>query len=177
MSMKTSAEGLAFTTAWEGQRSRKYRCQAGHWTIGVGHKLTPAENTSGVIVIAGERVPFDGGLTDAQIAALLAQDKRRYESAVWHRMQRGGVPAPMKQHEFDALVSYAFNIGATAFLNLSSVPKLLLEGKPDPAFGIWRSWNKVTDPATKRKVVSEGLDKRRAAEIALYRTGDYTGKP
>lgn len=108
--MTTSEEGRRLLSQWEGMRLKVYRDVAGFPTIGIGHLLSRDEATSGKIRIRGEPVRYAEGLTEPQVLDLLAQDIERYERAVSER-----VKVPVTQEQFDALVSFAFNVGIGAF--------------------------------------------------------------
>lgn len=108
--MRMSDHGLELLKEWEGDILHVYKDQAGLPTIGVGHLLTRSELTSGKIMISGEAVKWANGITEAQSLALLAQDVLPAENAI-----HLGVKPPLAQHQYDALVSFIFNVGAGAF--------------------------------------------------------------
>ena len=145
-----------------------YTCQAGHQTIGVGHKITPHELDSGLLMIDGLAVRWIDGLSTEQINVLMRADLRESERAV-----NESVTVPLTNNQFAALVSLAFNIGSTAF-RWSSVVRVLNQGQYDLVPGFMRLWNKVTvlvcdvDGCKKVKKVSKGLVNRREAEIRLW---------
>src|SRR6266699_3112988 len=109
--MKMSDTGLAMLTALEGSRGTAYQDQLGLWTIGVGHLLTKSELTSGKLWIGGQPVRWSAGLTDQQIHDLLAEDLARTEQVVTDALL-----LTLSQPQFDALVSFAFNVGGPAFV-------------------------------------------------------------
>ncbi|TGE25768.1 lysozyme [Hymenobacter aquaticus] len=117
--------GRAFITHEEGEVLHEYKCAAGVDTIGVGH-------TQGV---------FDGEvITESQSQAFLSADLSHFEAAV-NRM----VTVPLNQHQFNALVSFAFNLGEGA-LQKSSLLKLINANVKDPAeltahFTMWDNVN------------------------------------
>ena len=83
---------------------------------------------------------------------------------------------PLSQQQFDALVDFAYNCGVGA---LASSTLLTAVNGSDFAgaateFG---KWNKARDPASGLLIVSPGLTKRRAAEVAIFLNADYSGKP
>lgn len=94
-------------------------------------------------------------ITRERSQAILASDLLRFERAV-NRL--GG---RMNQGQFDALVSFAFNVGEEA-LKSSTLLKKHLAGDHDGAGREFARWNKAGG-----KVLA-GLVKRRAAETALY---------
>ena len=119
---------------WEGSESHVYRDVAGLPTIGVGHLLTQDELSSGKIIIDSEEVRYGEGLTEAQIIALLGQDLDRFETCVTNSAQ-----VDLTQNQFDALVSFAFNVGITAFRN-STLLKRLNQGNYDEVPNQMRRW-------------------------------------
>src|SRR6185436_11783170 len=108
--MQMSEHGLGLLQKWEGFELKLYKDSAGLPTIGVGHLLTKSELTSGKIVINGIPVRYSGDLTNQQVLDLLSQDLKPSEQAV-----NKGVKVALNQNQFDALVSFAFNVGNPAF--------------------------------------------------------------
>lgn len=139
--MKTSPTGRALIRQFEDCRLEAYLCPAGIWTIGVGH-------TRGVK--KGDRC------STQQADVWLTQDLEDAESAVAML-----VKAPLTQGQFDALVSFTFNLGARALAE--STLLILLNRRNYPAaaeqFGRW-----VYSKGQKLG----GLVRRRAAEAALF---------
>lgn len=142
--MKLSEQGIDLITSFEGLRLSAYQCQAGVWTIGYGH-------TGGV-------KPTDK-ITKEQAVEYFRKDVSRFEEAV-SRL----VKAPLTQHEFDALVSLAFNIGIGAF-SKSTLLKLLNDNEREAAAKQFARWNKAGG------AVSKGLTRRRRAETQLFLLG------
>lgn len=159
--MKMSAKGISLLTKWEGFKKEVYLDAASKRTIGVGHLLTPEELISGVMLIGGEPVEWQDGLTSGQVGILLAQDLKPREEVVT-RM----VKVQLNQDQFDALVSFVFNVGDGAFHD-STLLKLLNQGKYDEVPTQLRRWNKAGG-----KVV-DGLVERREKEIKLW-SGQYS---
>lgn len=135
--MVTSQNGIDLIKKFEGCRLTAYRCAAGKWTIGYGH-------TAGVV--AGQSI------TQEQAESLLIDDLEKFElnvmkfNSIYH----------WNQNEFDALVSFAFNLG--------SINELVKNGsrtKEEIANKI-PAYNKAAG-----KVLS-GLIDRRAEEKALF---------
>lgn len=154
-----SDRGKLLLGSLEGVRTTAYRDVAGLWTIGVGHLLTRDELSSGKLWIAGQPIRWELGLTDAQVAALLAQDLRPTEETV-----NLLVKTPITQNQFDALVLFAFNVGREAFAK-SSLLRRLNEGKPAEVPGQLQRWVY----AAGQRVA--GLANRRAAEARLWSEG------
>lgn len=139
---KTSQNGLKDIILHEGLRRKAYLCSAGVPTIGVGH-------TKGV--------KLGDTCTIQQAYNWLAEDVKESEQAVQNL-----VKVPLKQHEFDALVSFVFNIGATKFRR-STLLRMLNSGLRLAAakqFGRWI-------------IGGAGLVLRRERETKLFTRGIY----
>lgn len=156
MSRQMTAQGMHALIAREGSRSKMYRDSAGLPTIGVGHLLTQSELSSGKINIGGEIVRWHKGLSDKQITTLLDQDNEHAEHAV-----NEYVTVPLADHQFDALVSFVFNIGVGAFRR-STLLRLLNQG------------NYASVPAQLRRWIYAGgrpiLRNRRESEVQQWST-------
>ena len=139
--MHISETGLALIRQFEGLRLSAYRCPAGIATIGYG-------STAGVQM--GQTI------TAARAEELLRDDVRQFEAAV-SRL----VKVPLNQGQHDALVSFAFNLGAKA-LEQSTLLRLLNAGDYSGAAAQFDRWVY----ASGKKL--SGLVKRRAAERALF---------
>ena len=102
--MQVSKECVNFIKKWEGFRGKSYKCAANVWTIGYGH-------THGV----------KPGMTisESEASEILRKDIATFASAV-----SSIVKAPLSQHQFDALVSFCFNVGIEAFRKSTLVKKL-----------------------------------------------------
>ena len=107
--MKTSEKGLQFIRREEGERLTAYADIIGVWTIGVGHTGT----VDGKPVAKGMVISAD------KSQELLSADLSKFESAITRL-----VKVPLKQYEFDALVSLVFNIGETNFARSTLLKKL-----------------------------------------------------
>lgn len=140
--MKTSTKGLALIQVAEGFRPNAYICPAGVLTIGYGH--TGSDVTPGMVI------------TEAQALALLRKDVASFEAAV-----SALVRVPLTQGQFDALVSFAFNLGAGA-LKASTLLRLLNGGDYAGAAAQFARWTKGGGK------ILPGLVKRRAAEARLF---------
>lgn len=99
-------------------------------------------------------------ITQAQSDTLLATDLVRFEKAV-----SAAVKVTLTQNQFDALVSFTFNLGVGA-LQSSTLLKLLNAGDYAGAKKQFAAWNKLRENGV--LVVSKGLTKRRTAEAALF---------
>lgn len=147
--MKTSHRGVALIKRFEGFRGVAYLCPAGVPTIGWG-------TTEGVTM---EDVRNKRSITREEGEQLLMQHLVTYERVVQRAL------GDCNQHEFDACVSLAYNIGTAGFSG-STVAKAHRRGDKLAACRAFGLWNKAT-VAGKRQVLA-GLTARRAAEAALY---------
>ena len=154
--MRVSQNGLAFIAREEGLSLNVYDDVAGYKTIGVGHLLTQTELDSGFLVIGGEIVAWDNGLTQEQALDLLAQDIQGTEAIV-----NALVKVPLNQNQFDALVSFTFNVGSGAF-SQSTLLKMLNTGQYDAVPPQMMKWVKAGGR------VVDGLVNRRQEESALW---------
>lgn len=162
MIKKMSDAGYQALKAREGLRLTAYRCQAGKLTIGWGH-------TDGVR--PGQKI------TEAQACGLLAADVLPLERHLNKLQESDGVK--LKQNEYDALISFIFNVGQKAF-QISTMRKKLVAGRPAEEIAAeFEKWVYVTVTETNtmpdgtidtqtRKVVSKGLQTRRQGEKAQY---------
>jgi lysozyme len=140
--MKTSANGLNLIKDFEGFQPRIYLCPAGKVTIGYGH-----------VVLVGEKFST---ITKEQASILLAKDVRFAEKTI-----ANVVMCDLTQNEFDALVSFIYNIGGTAFRKSTMLKYLNNEAYLDAADELLK-WCHIG------KEVSQGLLRRRKAERALF---------
>ena len=132
-----SFEGKCYTTA--------YRCPAGVPTIGWGH-------TNGVYM--------GMTITEAQAVEFFKQDLAKFEKAVekWNSLYN------WKQNEFDALVSFCFNLGAgimPSFVKNGSLHKDKLADR-------LLEYDNAKNPKTGKKEKLAGLTRRRKAERAMF---------
>ena len=144
--MNISQEGLSLIKKFEGCEYNAYKCAAGVWTIGYGH-------TEGV---------KEGDLVTQQEAdELLKKDVEIFEKEVMK-----AVTVPMHQHQFDALISWTFNLGG-ANLNASTMLKVLNQGAYEDVPAQIKRWNKAGGK------VLDGLTRRRLAESLLFEGNDW----
>ena len=154
--MQMSDHGRDLLTQWEGFRSKVYDDGVGVATIGVGHALTPDEKGAGVLNIDGTPVPYANGLSRDQVVALLACDLHRYEDAI-----NDVIAVDLAQNQFDALVSFCFNIGIGGFQG-STLLKHVNNSNFDAVPGDFRMWENAGGQH------SDGLANRRENEIKLW---------
>lgn len=144
--MKTSQAGLDLIKAHEGLRLKAYRCPAGVLTIGYG-----TTSSAGVGKIAEGMA-----ITKIQAESMLVRSLEAFEQGVLAALKK-----PPTQHQFDALVSFAYNVGVAAMAK-SSVVRHLNAGDPAKAAEAFGLWVKAGGR------VLPGLVKRRQAERDLF---------
>jgi lysozyme len=145
--MNISQEGISLIKKFEGCELEAYKCAAGVWTIGYGHTKDVKEGDS-----------------------ILKEDA---ESMLVHELQKYcndvdiAVKVDLKQNEFDALVSWTYNLGPTN-LNSSTMLRVLNEGKHDEVSAQMKRWNKASGQ------VKQGLVRRREAEALMFEGKDWS---
>lgn len=137
--------GLSLVKKFEGFSSQIYLDAAGLPTIGYGHLLRP-----------GEAEMFKGGISEAAGEALLIKDVGIAERAVLRL-----IDVPLTDGQFDALVSFTFNLGSGA-LQRSTLRRKVNREEHDEVPAEFMRWVW----AGGRKL--RGLVRRREAEVALY---------
>lgn len=155
VSHTTSSAGVNFIKQFEGLRLNAYKDSGGTWTIGYGH-------TGGV---------YSGmSISEAQAVQYLQNDLKSAENAVNSLMKK--VNRYLTQEQFDALVSFTFNVGSGWTTDSSyNIYKYMTSGvhteqQVKETFGSWCHSGGVT---------VAGLVTRRAKEAALYLYGTYDG--
>lgn len=139
--MRTSRTGIALIKSFESLRLEAYRCPAGIYTIGYGH-------TAGV---------RRGDVIDEQRAEyLLAEDLKKFEDVV-NRECHG-----INQNQFDALVSFTFNVGTGNFQKSTLLKCVKANPQNVNIRHEFSRWNKA------KGTVLAGLIRRRKAEADLY---------
>jgi lysozyme len=146
--VNVSKAGIALIKHHEGVRSRPYRCPANLWTVGVGH-----------LIGDGKSLPADWNrtFTTEEIDGLLKSDLRRFELGISKMLPN----VPLRQCEFDCLVSFAFNLGLGTFQR-STLRQALLRGDKTAAM---ESLVKYCRAGGK---ILKGLQTRRLDEKALF---------
>lgn len=142
--MQISERGLKLIKEHEGLSLKRYICPAGKPTIGYGHLITPEDGNLALI-------------TPEKAEELLKSDLNACYSAI-----SAMVATPLAQGQFDALVSFIFNLGAGKF-QTSTLRKLINRGNYAGAALEFPKW------VYANKKVLPGLVKRRKAEQALFR--------
>jgi lysozyme len=162
--MKVSEEGLKLLKHHEGFRKKPYQCAAGIWTIGYGHAMyaeqlkIPSTPEGMAARKAFPLKPEDNRIwSKEEIDALLVKDVVRFERAVDRYIR-----VPLRQNEFNALISAVYNLGA-GWLQRSPVRQKINRGDKEGAMEQLLKYNKAGGKVLK------GLDNRRKDEAALFR--------
>lgn len=132
---------MALIKRFEGFRAYPYRCPAGYWTIGYGHLIH-------------ESTPLF--VDELRAEKLLRADLAISEDAVTRLITR-----PLAPHQFDALVSFTYNLGAGA-LQRSRLRRAINRGDHKNIPAEFARWVFV------RGKKLEGLVLRRVAEARIY---------
>ena len=146
--MKASERAYALIRKFEGLRLAAYRCPAGVWTIGYGH-------TSGVVP--------GMSITASRAEVLLAQDVAVAEGIV------NAERLALRQCQFDALVSFVFNVGGANFRKSTLLAKVKVNADDNAIMDEFLRW------VYGGGVVLPGLQKRRLEEMRLYFSKDNGG--
>ena len=145
--MKTSDMGLSLIQQFEGFSAKPYKCPAGVPTIGYGATYYPD----------GRRVTMqDKPVSEADATDMLRSMLASYEAGVSRYVQ-----VPLTQGQFDALVSFAYNLGLSA-LKSSTLLRLLNLRDYAGAAAQFLRWNRAGGK------VLPGLTRRREAERKLF---------
>lgn len=150
MALTISEEGLRFIMKHEGLRLELYNDPAGHCTIGVGHLVHrgPCDGS--------EPQEFRNGITQERALEMLRQDASSRAADV-----NAAVSVELTQNQFDALVSFVFNMGAGAFRD-STLLRELNKGNYDEVPNQLARWVHADGE------VLEGLVTRRQEEAELW---------
>ena len=156
--MKISAKCLHMIRHHEGVRQKPYQCPAKLWTIGVGHVMYPEQ---GKLKIedrnAFQTRPEDmRGYSMEEVDGILRGDLDRFERGV-----ERFCPVPLTQGQFDALVSFSFNVGLGT-LQRSTLRQKLLRGDKEGAA------EELLKYCMAGGKVLRGLQNRRIDERALF---------
>lgn len=134
-------EGIDLIKFFEGVEYESYQDTGGVWTVGVGHTSTAKPNMK---------------VTEEEVDELLKDDLKDSENAIYDL-----VKVSLYQHQFDALVSFVFNLGYGNFKS-STLLKRINDEKHDYVPYELSRWNQDNGE------VLSGLVKRRDAEGLMY---------
>ena len=141
--MKTSQDGLKQLADREGMRTKAYRDTRGIWTIGIGHTSA-----------AGPPDVHEGlELSEQEVLDLFAKDIKQYEDAV-----NRAIKIPLKQNQFDALVSICYNIGVGGFTKSSMVRDINAGADGDTIDADIMKWNQPEEIIARRQSEVDEFD-------------------
>ncbi len=141
-----SKDGVELIKLYEGFRGKPYRCAGGYITIGYGHVIKQSES-------------FRAPISIGQAEALLRKDVMLAQAMVLRY-----IDVPLENFQYDALVSFTFNLGAGA-LQRSTLRRKVNQERHIQVPDEFMRWVY----AGGRKLA--GLVKRRSAEAMLYQGG------
>ena len=156
--MNLSPKAIKVICHHEGIRFKPYRCPAQLWTIGVGHVLYPDQ----------AKIPMDQRgayplrpednrtFSKDEVDGILRSDLQRFERGVGQL-----IPVRLTQGQFDACVSFAFNVGLGT-LQRSTFRQKVIRGEKDAAIASLLQYCKAGGK------VLRGLENRRKDEAALF---------
>jgi lysozyme len=146
--VKVSDKLIKLLRHHEGVRNKPYQCPAKLWTVGIGH-----------LIGDGKTLPasWNRTFTNEEIDGILKSDLSRFELGVSKMLPN----VQLKQHEFDALVSFCFNLGLGCFQR-STIRQALLRGDKEQAM---ESLMKYCRAGGK---ILRGLENRRKDERRLF---------
>ena len=145
--MKISQQGIDLIKLFEGCKLKPYLCPANKFTVGYGHVLG-----NGVTLAEADNRIF----TQGEVDVLLRTDLARFERGVLRYCT-----VHLSQSQFDALVSFAYNLGLGT-LQRSAMRQKILRQDGQAASKELLKYDKVNGKALK------GLTRRRQAEYRLF---------
>lgn len=158
-----SDDGVDFLKGWESEVKEDgkhvlYDDDAGYCTIGWGHLVSGKKSCDSITNMPQN---FKDGLSDSEAKDLFKDDLEIYEDIV-----KDNVTVNLHQYEFDALVSFVFNLGGPNFRSSTMLKKLNAE-KYDEVPAEFPRWNKSGGK------VMAGLTKRRNRESDIFENKGY----
>lgn len=164
----TSQNGINFIKATEVYAPNKYPDPPGQskrYSVGFGHLMSPAELSGNYVTINNERIYLNRGLTRTEADALFSQDLKPREDLV-----KKAITAKITQSQFDALVSFTYNIG---HIEGTSVQRAVNAGDFQAVNKAFLEYVKAGTP----KVTNPGLVKRRQKELAMFMSSTKAPSP
>ena len=143
--MNTSPKGIALIKEFEGLRLKAYKCPGGIWTIGYGHT---AGVKPGMVI------------TEAQAEEYLKADLIAFERYL------NGLGLALNQNQFDALISFIYNVGTGNFSSSTLLRKVRANPQDNSIMDEFLRW------VYSKGRVLPGLQRRRLAEMKLYFSND-----
>ena len=156
--MNVSADAIKMIAHHEGLRFKPYQCPARLWTVGVGHVLYPEQGKLPIDQRDGFALrPKDNRqFTKDEVDGILRSDLQRFERGVEQL-----ISVKLTQGQFDACVSFAFNVGLGT-LQRSTFRQKVIRGEKDAAIASLLQYCKAGGK------VLRGLENRRKDEAALF---------
>jgi lysozyme len=139
--MTTSQAGRDLIKKYEGLRLKAYKCPAGVWTVGYGHTRGVTSSTE---------------ISQSMADLFLQDDIRPLERYI----NKLGIN--FRQGQFDAIVSFLFNLGEGNFNKSTLKKKILAGGNDEDIAAEFKKWNKAGGK------VLDGLTKRREEEAEMW---------
>ena len=143
--MNISPKGIALIKEFEGIRLKAYKCPGGVWTIGYGHT---AGVKPGMVI------------TEAQAEEYLKADLIAFERYL------NGLGLDLNQNQFDALISFIYNVGTGNFSSSTLLCKVRVNPQDNSIMDEFHRW------VYSKGRVLPGLQRRRLAEMKLYFSND-----
>ena len=143
--MNTSPKGIALIKEFEGLRLKAYKCPGGVWTIGYGH----------TVGVKPRMV-----ISEAQAEEYLKADLIAFERYL------NGLGLALNQNQFDALVSFIYNVGTGNFSSSTLLRKVRVNPQDNSIMDEFLRW------VYSKGRVLPGLQRRRLAEMKLYFSND-----
>lgn len=140
--MKISSTGIDLIKHFENCHLTSYLCPANIWTIGYGH--TGGDVMENIII------------SQEQAESLLISDLNYFEDRI------NSLKLPLNQNQFDALISFTFNLGYGNLLKSTLLKKAKINVNDLTISQEFMKWNKAGGKELK------GLTLRRKAESDLY---------
>lgn len=154
--MKSSDKLIALIKEFEGF-SPKAKYDYGQYSIGYGTVCDPDD--------------YPDGITEEQADKLLREHLAKYEKSVNTFVAKYGLT--LKQHQFDALVSFTYNLGSSWMNNDTAIRKAVLDGAKGNEF-IFAITQYCTAGVDGVKTILPGLVNRRLGEANMYLNGKYS---
>ena len=139
--MKASVDAYELIKQFEGLRLKAYLCPAGIWTIGYGH-------TSGV--------------SPNSFITIQEADEYLHRDVATIEMQLNKLNLILRQCQWDAIVSFVFNVGIGNFKASTLLAKIRTNPDDNSIMDEFLRWVYANGK------VMKGLQKRRLAEMKLY---------
>lgn len=139
--MKASVDAYELIKQFEGLRLKAYLCPAGIWTIGYGH-------TSGV--------------SPNSFITIQEADEYLHRDVATIEMQLNKLNLSLRQCQWDAIVSFVFNVGIGNFKASTLLAKIRINPDDNSIIDEFLRWVYANGK------VMKGLQKRRLAEMKLY---------